>query len=258
MRPPSCCLLLQAVLGAIQKQLLQCDQVSSSSVRHVPAKPKAAEAAPADVMPSAEQLLSAVAAAAGAQQHTAAAASIASLPELWQQLLALLFPAAAVDAAASSSATSADPYPLFAAATLGISAGGINAALADEEDTLPSDGSWGEAAAGSEEEGWDEVQQHDEPQHSQQQRGLQKHGRAPGELLATAVDRQYVTSLRCCHIAARRALRAYVQVRVTRVRRMQAERSSVVPGSCCCCAPACFTHMCAWGTCVQPPPAGRA
>ncbi|KAF8068251.1 hypothetical protein HT031_001938 [Scenedesmus sp. PABB004] len=174
----------RAVLRAVAAQLQQAPQAQQASQAQQPGLPQALAAVVA----------TAAGAAAGARRRPAAV-SVAELPELWDQLAALLFPGARQEAAGPWCG-----HPLHPRAwlTLDDAPQGVAPAPARQS----SDG------GGSGDGGWLEVAQQEAPDEEEDEAG----GAAgPGEVLAAAVDPKHAASRRRCLAAARGALAAYLQ-----------------------------------------------
>lgn len=146
-------------------------------------------------LPTVDMVLASLAATA-ATTDSISIGSLDELQQLWQQLLQLLFPAAASNSGSSSSSC----YPFYQQITLQADDAASDDSSADSAD----DTDWDEG-----DDSWQEVTQHAE---SADEGGADS-ARAPGELLTSALDPLYVMSSKRCAVAARAALRAYLQVR---------------------------------------------
>lgn len=195
---------LQAVLSHAKQQLhgavaQQPQQPGRQGGGREPASAAGAAAAAGEGPPlqTAAQALASVAAAVGPDVQHAVGGSLSALQrqQLWQQLLALLFPGSGGGGTC-------------AAAALRVPDGdaGDSDALLSDSGSDDSEGSWDEGQGG-----WQEVRQAPRPE---QRRAAEQ---AAGELLAAAADPAYARSSKRCLAAARSALRAYLQVKARRL-----------------------------------------
>eukprot|EP00878_Enallax_costatus_P023124 GHUV01024585.1.p1 GENE.GHUV01024585.1~~GHUV01024585.1.p1 ORF type:complete len:539 (+),score=217.03 GHUV01024585.1:139-1755(+) len=184
----------KAVLRAIQQQLFS----TSALQQQLQDKEQQQQ------LPTADRVLaSLVAAAAAAGQsspgpdRTGSSTSMANLQQLWQHLLQLLFPAL------SNGSSSSDMcYPFYQRISLHADDAVSDDVSADSAD----DADWDEV-----DDSWQEVTHHAESAGDDSD----ETATAPGELLTSAVDPLYNVSSKRCAAAARAALRAYLQVRVS-------------------------------------------